>query len=267
MKCNQFEDTIYELARNQIIDESIREKVIAHTGECAECESRLDEQRSITNGLRAMVESYKEIVPPARVEAALVESFRRLNQYGISKDSKTSGSIEKTARHSILRYAAAAAILLILGLVVWQLEGVFSRERKEQAVDRKKIDQPVPTQKEEPKIDPEPRKGEPAVAGSIQRKKNNKSRGYNIAIDKTKGQEQNGRATTAKSEIATEFIPLVDFEDISAMDRGRLLRVELPRSTLLTFGLPVNAARANEPLIADVLIGDDGLARAIRFVR
>jgi hypothetical protein len=33
------------------------------------------------------------------------------------------------------------------------------------------------------------------------------------------------------------------------------------------FGLPVNAERAAEPVQADVLLGDDGLAQAIRFIR
>jgi hypothetical protein len=41
----------------------------------------------------------------------------------------------------------------------------------------------------------------------------------------------------------------------------------MPRATLASFGLPVNAERASELIKADILIGDDGLARAIRFVQ
>jgi hypothetical protein len=45
------------------------------------------------------------------------------------------------------------------------------------------------------------------------------------------------------------------------------MRVELPRSTLAGFGLPVNMERVNERVKADVLVGPDGQARAIRFVQ
>ena len=45
------------------------------------------------------------------------------------------------------------------------------------------------------------------------------------------------------------------------------MRVELPRSALMSFGLPMNMERAGERIKADVVVGEDGLARAIRFVR
>ena len=50
-------------------------------------------------------------------------------------------------------------------------------------------------------------------------------------------------------------------------DGGHLVRVELPRSALVSFGLPVNFERAGGRVKADVLLGDDGIAHAIRFVR
>jgi hypothetical protein len=50
-------------------------------------------------------------------------------------------------------------------------------------------------------------------------------------------------------------------------DGGQLVRVELPRSAMASFGLPVNLDRANERVKADVLVGSDGQARAIRFVQ
>jgi hypothetical protein len=40
----------------------------------------------------------------------------------------------------------------------------------------------------------------------------------------------------------------------------------LPRRVLVNFGLPMNPDRAAEPVKADVAIGSDGTARAVRFV-
>jgi hypothetical protein len=72
---------------------------------------------------------------------------------------------------------------------------------------------------------------------------------------------------SAKNEIATDFFSVGDTSALSLADGGQLVRVELPRSALMRFGLPVNMDRASERVKADVLVGSDGIARAIRFVR
>jgi flavin-dependent dehydrogenase len=69
------------------------------------------------------------------------------------------------------------------------------------------------------------------------------------------------------AEIATDFIPLSSMTAVSLQDGGQIVRVKLPRSALANFGLPVNMDRYNEKVKADVLIGVDGLAHAIRFVQ
>jgi len=45
-----------------------------------------------------------------------------------------------------------------------------------------------------------------------------------------------------------------------------LVRVELPRSSMIALGFTVSAERAAEPVEADVMLGLDGVARAVRFV-
>jgi hypothetical protein len=69
------------------------------------------------------------------------------------------------------------------------------------------------------------------------------------------------------AEIATDFIPLMQGGQFGQTEGGHLVRVELPRSAMASFGLPVNYERADGRVKADVLLGEDGLARAIRFVR
>jgi hypothetical protein len=66
-------------------------------------------------------------------------------------------------------------------------------------------------------------------------------------------------------EIATEFFPLMDVS--LPFERGELLRVIVPASTMRSVGLPVNEERMADRVQADVLVGEEGLARAIRFVR
>lgn len=68
-------------------------------------------------------------------------------------------------------------------------------------------------------------------------------------------------------EITTDFIPLTQGGRFAQGEGGHLVRVELPRSALTSFGLPVNAEASGGRVKADVLLGEDGTARAIRFVR
>jgi len=69
------------------------------------------------------------------------------------------------------------------------------------------------------------------------------------------------------SEVATDFLPLTFVADSAAQESGHVVRVRVPRSALIAFGVPMNVERAGEFIMADVMIGDDGLARAIRFVQ
>lgn len=68
-------------------------------------------------------------------------------------------------------------------------------------------------------------------------------------------------------EVATEFLPLDDAGILAPMESAQVLRVQVPRSTMMRFGLPVNQDRMMEPIHADVVFAQDGIARAIRFVK
>jgi hypothetical protein len=65
-------------------------------------------------------------------------------------------------------------------------------------------------------------------------------------------------------EVVTQFFPLLDVAP--PFESGELLRVTVPASTMRTVGLPVNEDHLTDRVYADVLVGQEGLARAIRFV-
>ncbi len=75
------------------------------------------------------------------------------------------------------------------------------------------------------------------------------------------------KKANAPVEIATGFYPLQDAATLPPFEYGTLVRVQLPRSALQLVGLPVNQDRLSERINADVLLGQDGLARAVRFVQ
>jgi len=76
------------------------------------------------------------------------------------------------------------------------------------------------------------------------------------------------RGEEPRREVATAFFPLV-YSGVPFTD-GQLVRMELPRTALASFGLASPDAHdpaSSRTVLADVLIGEDGLARAVRFVR
>jgi hypothetical protein len=68
-------------------------------------------------------------------------------------------------------------------------------------------------------------------------------------------------------EVTTQFIALSYVAPANLQDGGQIVRVELPRSAMASFGVPVNMDRFGERVKADVLVSADGFARAIRFVQ
>ncbi len=67
-------------------------------------------------------------------------------------------------------------------------------------------------------------------------------------------------------EVATEFYPLIPGFDPDEAGSRPAVRVEMPRAVLASFGLPVDAERIDVPIKADLVIGENGMAQAIRFV-
>ncbi len=71
---------------------------------------------------------------------------------------------------------------------------------------------------------------------------------------------------TTAPEVVTDFFPVRNgpvFED----EVSQLIRVRVPRATLTRYGLPGGHDGPESTVRADVLLGRDGMARAIRFVR
>ncbi len=74
-------------------------------------------------------------------------------------------------------------------------------------------------------------------------------------------------AAVASKEVVTPFFPLPFSDAALPLDEASVIRVDLPRSALELTGLPVEENRRNERIRADLVLGADGLARAIRFIR
>lgn len=63
--------------------------------------------------------------------------------------------------------------------------------------------------------------------------------------------------------LAAGFLPVA--AHAPEIEHGQIVRMQLPAGLVVSFGWPL-PAEDDHPRTADVLFGDDGVARAIRFV-
>jgi hypothetical protein len=73
-------------------------------------------------------------------------------------------------------------------------------------------------------------------------------------------------AALTMEETDDGFIPLPNAPQIDPNDDVNVVRMELPRSAMLAVGLDVNPEQVSETVEAEVMLGSDGLARAVRFM-
>lgn len=279
MSCRNVETIITELARGQMLEARAKEDALAHMDACQRCAARFADEQTLTNGLRVVAASAASKETPAHVEAALLKAFRQ-------GATSTHVSVNTHARPVATPWlpwsiAAAAAILIFSVFALPRLLPVNSKEQAQRGTSDVRPN-PSPasktpestmaqknpvTQPDSASVNPEQEltSSSPSPRTSDRRRALMQNAG--LRDRPTRGANNIRPVLNANEEIRTEFLPLTYGANLSQLDDGQVVRVELPRSALQSFGLPMNAERAGERVKADVLLGHDGVARAIRFVR
>jgi hypothetical protein len=70
----------------------------------------------------------------------------------------------------------------------------------------------------------------------------------------------------ALAEETAGFYPLPDAEALPPVESAMVVRVQMPMASLELIGFPINQDRASDRVEAEVLLGQDGLARGVRLV-
>lgn len=281
MNCNDFETKVTDLGRGQLINAEARDRAIAHAAVCRRCAARLRDEQRLTAGLREWSATFNDEQMPARGEAQLLAALRA---------ERSRATVTKRARRWPGWAAAAAMIIALIALAAIR----FVEWRKSQPVagnsqtpQRESNSAPSPTGNEP--AAPSQQASSPATPLAVplseqavippQRTRHAPRRAPQKVIRKpaddaslaiTPATDANAAAINGDeptSEIATAFIPLAGGRSFAPAESLQLMRIELPRSALVSFGLPMNVERADQRIKADVLVGNDGVARAIRFVR
>jgi hypothetical protein len=71
----------------------------------------------------------------------------------------------------------------------------------------------------------------------------------------------------AEEEADASFYPLPQAEALPAVENAMVVRVQLPASSLRLMGFPVDEESADAAVQAELLLGQDGLARGVRLAQ
>lgn len=239
MKCSDFEAAIRQLASNGLIEAGAHAPALRHAETCARCAARLTEERALISGLRAVRAEIANEEAPAHLRALLLNALR--------DRARTAAIIpmpQRTRSWANWKVAAIAAVILIaisIGSIV--LVRSLSNEMAPQ-----------------PKAEASPSPPYSLAVGS-------KSPDARDLLAATPTSRRRTKPRTRRAETVTEFFPLIEGDDLESLEFTQIVRVELTPSALREVGLPMSYASEGESVKADVILGHDGLARAIRFVR
>ena len=263
MNCQRFEQVVSDLARGQMMEADVRSEALGHSEECGVCLAQLRDEETLTRGLRLLADEMESTAAPEELELKLREAFRKRH---VTAPLATRPVATSTARSRYWLMAVAAALLLVMSVAAmwWRSETPQQKIAKDTAP---RVETPAPQT--------------PAPAGPTQTTSNGQEDHAEklpprrlLQTPRVVRQNTGSRkppemqmANHVTNEIATDFMPLGDMNPASLQDGGQIVRVKLRRSALVRFGFPVNMDRYNENVKADVLVGVDGLARAIRFVQ
>lgn len=244
MTCASVRDAILDLARDVAMSEPVRAAADAHLRDCAGCAAEFERQRDLTAALGALSADAATWNSSAGLEERLHATFaaRRPVAPAPSRDS-----------NSFNRRLGALAVAAVIVLAVW-LGGRPVTPPQTDGRRQPAVSAPSPS------VSPAPeqagrQQGAPIVeARSAARR--------SIARP-----SRSPRRTAASNRVQSfEFMTLPGAVGLPELESGTVVRIALPVGALPEYGLDIVTNGAKTTVEADVLVGQDGMARAIRLV-
>jgi len=230
MNCAEFSELASDLARNKGLDEATRQKALAHADACPRCDEELVMARELTTALRSLASSTVGADAPARVE----EFLRREMRQRYATVAIRSPRATRWAIGGIAGLAAAALLSIVL-----LRPGILQRQSATS----------------------------PGGAASNAGASAQVPQGAASAANAETPADLSAATQDSDAEYATAYVSLPSADGASAAEDETIVRVSMPPSALASFGLPVGSDGRDANVLADFVLGEDGMPRAVRLVR
>lgn len=207
----------------------------------SECQQRLADERALSAALSALAAKSTEAPSPV-LEDILRGAFRR----------QTATKSASTTKRFVagIGFAAAAAFLVAAAWIGTRAEKpVIGSQPKLSGQQRSS-----PTVESVSSAPATSQIIEPAGAGA---------RVNRQAIHQPSAHP----ASSQVGETTTEFIRLPYTDPLLPTEQANIFRVQMPEAALAAYGLPVDGSHLDSRIDADLVVGQDGVPRAIRFIR
>lgn len=243
MNCEQFEEIVHELDRPGSgapakVQNSESEAALAHAESCSRCAKLLTEVEGLNFALRAIASQAAQERAPVRVEAALLRAFRQ--QAAAGRREKARREWRTLARLKAYAWYGAASVAAVAAVFAIGLIRGWLRTTPQTPVSKS------------------------LTAQSAKPTKSPLQIGH--AVVEPKGARENASTGEAASDEANDFYALPYADDLASLDGGAVIRVNVPRSDLVAWGLPVQGMGGAEAIPADLVVSADGTPQAIRLV-
>jgi hypothetical protein len=244
MKCHSLRDAIVEMARGEGAGPSTVAAVESHLEHCAACAARLERERWLSQGLRAL-SAAAPAAPSEALSRRLLDAFaeRQLAQSAVARvvSSRTGNGWQR---------AAAAVLVAAGGVLLWSTMSNEPETDKPRDVFAAVAEIRTPEANQPaPSVQPaaDVRRGS-ATAPASQRPRRSRQRGFPAVVR------------------PVGFVALPGASGLPDFESGEIVRIEIPVTSLPSYGIEILPDAQGSPVEADVLMGQDGQARAIRLV-
>lgn len=246
MKCREFAEIVIDLARDQEMDSAARAHAFSHAELCIQCAARLAEERAWMANVHVVKTELMQRQAPPRVEAELLMALRSQRHH---QTKSLPIRMQWLSWH--LAMVATAMLLIALAGFAWMS---FHRQPQPQQALMATAPPTFPPSAPAPESVPE----KELVATA--------SKPVRLMTTRVLPRRSNHLPAIKPSEPSLPFYSLVEEGQMAPLESGRIVRIEVPASSLVKLGVPLTEKTLSQPVQADLLLGQDGLARAIRFV-
>lgn len=249
MICQQFEQLAPQIAHNELRDAKLLHDAINHAASCADCDATHVEARELASSVASLAAHDKAIDSAAHLEFTLRAAFAR--EHAVNTPSRARALVGAGLRPT--RFGAfgwhafsLAGAAIVLAMLLFPRALSRTPDTSRAAVTPAQPIAPVVTQA----------KASPTVptVGSVTQKRLTAS-------------HRPKKNLNEPEKTLTGFMALPFADDLSTIEYGAVVRLQLSRADLAWYGLPVPISDSGQKITADLFVNGSGTPEAIRLVR
>jgi cell division septation protein DedD len=253
MICQQFEELAPQIARNELRDAKLLQDAINHAASCVDCDATLVEARELAASVASLAAHDKALDSAAHLEFTLRAAFAR--EHAANMPSRSSFIAEaglpsaRFARFGWHVFALAGAAAIVAMLLFPRVLDLNS------GTDRVGV---RPAQSSSPAL----------VATTASVKSAPTTQALAPVTQKRFTASRKPKKNPEEPEkTLTGFMALPYADDLSTIQYGAIVRLQLSRADLAWYGLPVPISDSGQKITADLFVNGSGTPEAIRLVR